>query len=212
MIVTVKLNGAKDTILALERVHLSLVGGDVHRLGRRLTREALRVVRTLTPKQKNKLRAPSTKRGFPSFVSQWEAIEDAVTESVYTSQIRNRATLNNPGLIALASVEFGARPHRIPGSGLRLMSWDSPQVFSLFAYRASAQAKGIGGRDVTDLTRRRRQEAGVVFAQSVNHPGTHGYRMVEETKKHIGNLADVLLRNFARQIAAEFNRLSIRVS
>lgn len=210
MIVTVKLVGARDTVLALERVHLSLVGGDVHRLGRSLTREALRVVRQLTPKQKNKVRSPYSKRGFIPFASQWDAVEDTVAESVYISQIRNQATLNTPGLIALASVEFGARPHRIPIAGNRLMSWDSPAVVRLFDFRASS-ARGIGGRDVTDLHHNRRQESGVVFTQHVQHPGTHGYRMVEETKKHIGNLADVLLRNFAQKIAAEFSKLSASV-
>lgn len=209
MIVTVKLKGAQDTLLALERVRLALVGGDVQRLGRSITREAIRVVKKLTPVQKKAKGIYG--RPFPSFRSQWDYVEDSVSESVYVSQIRNRATLTNPGLIALASVEFGARPHRIPSSGLRLMAWDSPAVVDLFKFRASSQVPGIGGRDVTDLHKRRRQSAETVYTQAVNHPGTHGFRMVEETKKHIGNMADVLLRNFARQIAAEFNRLSVRV-
>lgn len=206
MIVQVRMNGARELIRSLSAVEQVVGAGSVQSLGRRLTRETIRIVGHLTPRQKNTLRLGSTKRmpgGTPPLAKRWEAIEAVTTQFAYQSLVRNQASLTPEGAVILAALEFGARPHRMPTSGSRKMAWEQAGVFRLFRFRASADALG-GGRDVTDVFDKRRQDERGVIASVVRHPGHRSFRMVEETTRQMAAVSDTMLQVFSRQIREAF--------
>jgi hypothetical protein len=207
MFIETRMVGAREIAAGLARVSRYIQTGSSTQIGRRLSREGLRVVVKLTPRQRNTQREGSTRRGFPPFHKQWRLIEQVQTENAYRAVIRNRAVETTEGLVALASVEFGAKAHTIAPRVASQLVWYQPSEQRMFQFRTSPRT---GSTDpqlrVRDRFSRRQQDEGYVFAHVVQHPGMASFRMVQETKDHLGRLASVLLRQFAQEIRREFGQ------
>ncbi len=210
VVITTKLKGAEELIRSLDRVKRVISSGISGSVGHKLGVDGLRIVRKLTPRQRSRqFRTGRTSRGFQPFYKQWELIEQISTSNTYRAIIKNRATTSNRGRIALASIEFGARPHRIPGVGASLpyrLRWRQGGV-SKFAGRTLLE---LGG-DVIETRISRRSKSRDVFAWSVNHPGNRSFHMVRDTKIQMSGVAEGLLIEFKQQIERTFGSLSVSV-
>lgn len=208
--IEVRMNGLNEVLKGLIRVSRMLSTGGADAVGRRLSREGMRIVERLTPRQRNTHRAPSTKRGYPPFHKQWELIERMARTSVYEALIRNKAAAGGPttqGFMALAAVERGARPHIIRPRNAQFLMWDQPRHFRLFVERESDSTRPLalqGTNLITDAFIRRTQERDVVMARQVRHPGHKGFRMVQETRTMLETIANRLLVDYAKQIQQVF--------
>lgn len=206
VIVSVRLRGAKslqDSLTRLDR----FLAAEPRRIARQVGQEALRTVKQLTPRQRRRVRAPFSKRGFPPLYTQWELIEKGLIGTQYQVTIHNRAASTPQGLAILASLEAGARPHVITGNPI--LAWEQPQAVSLFQRRVSPLSGG--GPDVADELRRTRRSPGVQFRGRrsppipgrVQHPGHEAFRMVQETRHQM----DVLVAAFVKRMQAQIGRI-----
>jgi len=207
--VQITMNGLQEALAGFTRVsaYLGRQRSDV--IGRRLAREGLRIVKNLTPVQQSTNRLPSSKRGHPPFRDQWGIIERNARTSSYEAIIRNKATKGGPsanGFKALASVEFGARPHVIRARAGKFMIWRPSQ--QLFVTRDSDMTKPPSQRglnQIVDIFNSRGNER-IARARHVNHPGHKGFRMVQETRVVLNDMADRMLFTYAKQIARTFGQ------
>lgn len=216
--VSIEFRGAVRLEDSLRRVRSTITTGMSDAVGRRLALEGIDTVRRLTPRRKtdrtdrNDPEYPYRSRGAP-FRDQWRLYEQVATENAYEAIIRNTATNTREGLLALASVEFGARSHTIsprrPGGRLK---WGQSGRFSKFAVRAP-RLDDIYREDdnVREYRFRKRRRAGEVIVRSVTHPGHQDFHFVQDTKAHLNRLSYQLLVRFKAQIEREFGPLSVSV-
>lgn len=215
-VVVVRLRGAKEIQRGLNALSKSLRSGTSNALGRRLGREGVRLLGKLTPKNESgNERLGSTRRGFRPLSQQWELIEQVSKETQYVALIRNRASLTKEGVAVLASIEFGAKPHKIPAGGASLgypLTWVQQDSIRLFIGRSTT--RGRNGREVTrDTLEPASRDAGHIFAHTVNHPGNQPFRMVQQTRESLERLAQEFLTAYARDLMRLYgDGLKINVS
>lgn len=204
--VDVQINGTKELSVSLGRLRKTISVGSSTAIGRPLTREGLRIVRKLTPRNRSGVsRTGSTRRNFPPFRGQWEPIEQESRTSAYKAIIRNKATATREGLIALASVEFGAKAHPITPHGKYPLRW-----------RQSTGNRYLGrsplslGDEVLEFSDDGRTSNNAI-AWLVNHPGNAPFHMVQDTRVQMNRVANRLLINFQKKIERIFGPISISV-
>jgi len=213
MPVIVRVINAKRLLLALVRLERAIGTASATSIGRTLANEGLGFIKRVTPVNRSQGRLPGSRRGYQPFRDQWEVIEKITLDNHYQAVIRNQA-LDTGGGIALASLEFGARPHRIPKHGYAMMKWHQDGGRSRFGGRSSDLASEINrsssrpGR-VSDTLDIDSSDEAFVLARRVNHPGHKPYRMVAETREHLRRVSNTALAQFAGEIERIFGPLSI---
>lgn len=210
--VRVKIRSGPELIRALDRVESAIKSGITGSVGRRLGMEGLRIVKQLTPRQKSRIRLKGTRRGHPAFFKQWRLIEIVANETAYKAIIQNKAINDPKGLIALASVEFGAVGHDIPKApGRTKMRWRQESTSRRFMGRSSLVGGGESVTEKTGIGKRAAEDIGDIRAWTVEHPGNEAFHMVKDTREQMGRLADSILSQFKTRIEAEFGPLKITV-
>lgn len=219
-IVEVRLRGNEELargLAGVERIVRS--GGGNARLGRFLARESLRIVKKLTPRQRSRNRAPSSRRGHPPLFKQWDIVEARIAGGTYRAKVTNAATRTRSGLAVLAALEFGAKRHPIPKTPFsdptKRMYWNQAGRVKLFERRSSpaTRRRGPGGSDeIRDVFRLEGRRRGIAIARQVDHPGNKGFRMVVETRRNVSRTARVAIRRYAQDIRTAFaGRLGVGV-
>lgn len=213
--IEVRVINAKRLLVALVRLERAIKSGDSSAIGRKIAREGLSYIKRVTPTNKNSSgRLPGSRRGFPAFRDQWEVIEQLTIDTSYRGVIRNRA-LDSGGEVALASIEFGARPHIIrPRQAGGMLKWHEPAGKRRFLGRRSDLANEIDripGRPgrVVDVFDVDPSDERWVLAHRVRHPGNRPFRMVAETREHLRRVSTATLIQFKAKIEAIFGPLSI---
>jgi hypothetical protein len=209
VIVETRMRGGEEILAGLRRVRRALEGGATANLGHRLTRETLRIVKQLTPRQRNTVRHPVwTKRGHEPIWKQWESVERRIHASHFEAVVRNRAQ-DTEGMVILAALEAGAGPHSFgptrPDRFAR-MFWLVNSSFRRFSGRSASPSGNI-----EDTFERESNDPGVAVARRVNHPGHAGFHMVEETVKQMNRLKTLMMASFARQIERNFVGLDVSI-
>lgn len=187
---TVDERGVERQLAAIRALNAALrTRAGASQIGARLTNEALRSVKALTPVQKNANRSlsnPKTSRGHPRIRPSWRKVVDVQTTEQYRARIVNRAESIPGGVVVLGSLEFGAKPHVIaPRGGRRTPSGKPPRL----AWISVNQAL-FGGRrtrrGIVSETRTKRSGTGqVVYARRVQHPGHPPFRMIGHSRRRM---------------------------
>ena len=215
VVMEVKMHGAAELLVSLERVRRTISTGITSSVGRRLGTEGLRITRKLTPRRSSRriLLDHEAHRGQP-FWKQWQLVEQIATANAYRAIIRNKATkggYESPGFRALAAVEFGGRAHRIAPRGNYPLRWRQGRSRNKFVGRTLLEI-GLGDRDVMEGRSRAKQRSGDIFAWTVNHPGNHPFHMVRDTKLQMNRVSDQLILQFQKEIEAAFGPLGVSIT
>lgn len=207
-----RLRGLEQLARALKSLHKAISTESVQKVGRSIGGEALRTLRQLTPRQNNENRWEGSRRGHPPFAEQWDLAE-STSPGHYRGRVYSKASRSHSGFVALASLEFGAKPHDIlPSDGKRLAWNQSSRVFSPERTSKGGQLRaGFGGgrvsdgRDILDLIGRRDGGSTVLpEGMGVRHPGHEGFHMVEKTAELTKAAVDVALAQYADAVQAAF--------
>lgn len=221
----VRLSGPwAQTALAIDQMMAAAASSaPARKVGNQISQFALNTLRALTPLQSNKYRREGTKRGFPAFAKQWQVNVVTSLQSAYESQIFSKAAPpgtgdRDPGVIALASVEFGAKPHRMPRTGTKLYVWNERPMISrmrsaivggLRKELPGGRASDLGTNDIVDIKfKLPRSGRALVFTKAINHPGSPPFMMVATTQK----LVDDSLVQFSQRLLDEYSLPWIRPS
>ena len=210
-VVEVRLEGAQEAIQALTRLEKAITKG-TSTLGHRIAKEGERLVVKLTPRKRNRQRAPWSKRNKPPIYKQWEIAENLSQRGMYEAVIYNKARTKAMGGIALlGALEFGAPGHAISKPYPGLLCWLQPRSMQLFEGGKREGRITRGGGTVSESFSRRSAKRGYVYYRHVDHPGHKPFRMVSRARRQLQVTAGIMLRAFGTELAQEYAGLKVTV-
>ena len=188
-----------DMKRAVDSLRKAIMARDLARsVGRSLTDSTLKTVVKFTPRAKYRHDAYSSRRGGQPIAGDWGAqVLSSVKNQQFRALVSNAAGNTEDGQTILLALEGGAKPHKMPATGVR----DKPYIFAAESSRLKFMGRSTSLNGIVfDRIQKRKTGRGLVKADAINHPGHRPFRMVARTIAAMDPVAASLSLRIAQEI------------